>query len=258
MIEEKKSIRPSGLSGNAVRTWGMLFLILGIAGRSIIQNQILGLGSVTNMELLAAMQADNSIMLFATLALVCQAVETCATPIFAFLLVEGFTHTSDFKNYLIRVAAVALVSEIPYNLAVGGSLLDLGSRNPAFGLVVCLIMMYLFSRYAEKRFANTAIKAAIVLAAIIWCQMLGIKDGNCLVAISAVFWAFRAKPMLRNLAGCAAAAVCSLFSFFYIASPMAFVVLHMYNSEPGARNRTVNYLSYPLILAAIALMAFVM
>lgn len=246
---------PKGLSGNALRTWGYLFLFFGIAGQSIIQNQILGLGSVTPAELMAAWDADPSIMGFATLALVFQAIQTCAAPIFAFLLVEGFLHTSNFKNYVIRVAVLAVVSELPYNLAMSGSLIDLSSRNPLFALALGLIVMKLFSRYQEKGAANIVIKAVIALAAFVWAKMLGIADGAPLVLLTVAFWAFRNKPNFRNMAGCAAAALCSLFSMFYICSPMGVMALYMYNGEVGNKNPKVNYAAYPVILLCVGLVA---
>ena len=235
--------KPKGFSGNALRTWGCLFLFFGIAGQSIIQNQILGLGSVTPAELMAAWDADPSIMGFATLALVFQAIQTCAAPIFAFLLVEGYLHTSNFK------------SELPYNLAMDGSLIDLSSRNPVFALALGLIVMKLFDRYQEKGAANIAIKVAIGLAAFIWAKMLGIADGAPLVLLTIAFWAFRNKPNFRNMAGCAAAALCSLFSMFYICSPMGVMTLYMYNGEVGNKNPKVNYAAYPLMLLCVGLVA---
>lgn len=169
--------KSKGLTGTALRAWGIAFLALGIAGQSIIQNRILGLGSVSTAELLEAMNSDPSIYGLATAALVFQALQTCAAPIFSFLLVEGFLHTSNQKNYLIRVCAAALISELPYNLAMSGTILDFSSRNPLFGLALCLVMMMLYSRYQEKGFSNTAIKAVISVASFVWAKMLGIDSG---------------------------------------------------------------------------------
>ena len=107
-----RSDRPSGITGNALRTWGYVFLLMGIAGQSLIQNHLLGVGSVTTTQLMEILNADSSMMILATIALVCQAVSTCAVPIFAFLLVEGFLHTSDWKRYLTRVSLMALAAEL--------------------------------------------------------------------------------------------------------------------------------------------------
>lgn len=249
-----QSSKPKGLSGNALRTWGFLFLLLGVAGQGIIQNQILGIGHVSLEELEAAWDADSSIMGLATLALVCQALQCCAAPIFAFLLVEGFTHTSDYHKYLLRVTGLALISEIPYNLAAAGTLVDVSSRNPVFGLALSLLMLKFYAMYPEKSAKHLLIKTAVLLAALVWTLMLGISDGIPLVLLSWVYWVFRKKPSIRNLAGCVMAALCSVvYSLFYIVAPMGVLALYTYNGEPGNRSKGVNYAAYPVMLLTLGL-----
>ncbi|MGM9549734.1 MAG: TraX family protein [Faecousia sp.] len=252
-MERIPTTKPSGIRTNALHAWGMLFTAFGIVGQSILQNRLLGIGQISAQALLEAMQESDGTMLIATLALVLHALETCAVPIFAFLLVEGYQHTSSFRKYILRVLGVAVVSEVPYNLAMGGRLLDFSSRNPVFGLVLGLIVLYLYDRYGEKTAKYTIGKVVITIAALLWPLMLGIEYGSCVVLTVAVLWAFRKKPLMRNFAGATVSIVCSLYSPFFLAAPMGFLAVHLYNGEKGAENRLANYLAYPLLLLVIGL-----
>lgn len=239
--------RESGLTGTALRTWGFFFVLLGAVGMGLVQNRLLGIGQFTMGDLVQAMQESKTVMILATVALVFQAAETCAVPFFAFLLVEGYSHTSSLKNYLLRVGGLAVLSEIPYNLAMTGNLINMDSRNPVFGLLVCLIMLYLYSH-----FKNVFLKVIITAAGVVWCEMLGIQHGSCTLLLVATLWGMRKKPQFRLFVACAVAVVCTMISPFYLAAPMSFIGIHMYNGKVGERSRLVNYLCYPAILILVA------
>jgi len=247
-------IEKRGLSSGGLRAWGYLFLAMGVAGRGLIQNGILGLTGLNGEQILKLMEQSGDAMLLVTVSLILQAMETCAVPIFAFLTVEGFLKTASLKHYALRVALVAVACEIPYNLAIGGSWLELSSRNPAFGLVFCLAMLWFF-RYIDTRSGSKAVKLAVVVAAMLWCAMLGIAHGAFLVLLTAVLWWMRGKPM-RTVAGCAAAALGTVFSLFNLASPMAFLAIHFYNGEKGESSRVASMLCYPLMLLAVCIFLY--
>ena len=50
-------------------------------------------------------------------------------PIFAFLIVNGFRHTHNLNKYLFRLAAFAVISEIPYNLIWSDDIAYPNSQN---------------------------------------------------------------------------------------------------------------------------------
>jgi hypothetical protein len=83
-----------------------------------------------------------------------------AFPIFCFLIAEGAAHTRNIKRYLLRLSLFALVSEIPFDLADTGKLLELGTQNVYFTLTLGLIGIIAI-RYFKKRWYFSA---PIVLA----------------------------------------------------------------------------------------------
>ena len=253
-MERLSTERPSGLSGNMLRVWGILFLLAGIVSRGILQTRLLGVGSSTNQQLLELMQKDPNAMAITTAALVMQAIECCAVPIFAFLLVEGFCHTKDWKKYALRISGVALLSELPYNLVASSQVLDMSSRNPVFGLLLGMVVLYFFRRYEEKGTKNTMVKLCVVVAAILWAEMLRVEHGTLIMVSVSVLWLLRNKTNLRALGGAVAGMVCVVFSPFYLATAMGFLPIHLYNGEQGNGNRWVNYLVYPVLLLIVGVL----
>ena len=247
-MERLSTTQPKGLSHAGIRKWAMIFTALGIFGRSILQLRYLGLGDMTSDQLLEAMSSGASVMTVVTISLVLQFVETCAVPLFCFLLAEGFQYTSNADQYLGRIAALAVISEIPYNLAMGGKIFDISSRNPVFGLLVAILVLYLFKHFAKRKITGWLVKAAVVLAALVWCAMLRIEHGIPCVILTVAFWACRKKPMIRNLVGGGAAMLCCVYSIFYAVSPMSVMVLHFHNGEKGEENKVISYLLYPVLL----------
>lgn len=250
-MERLGNNRPAGLHAGSLRAWGMLFVVAGIVGRSILQNQMLGIGMLSAEELVQLMQSSQEAFIIATIALVLQAMETVAIPIFVFLLVEGFLHTSNWQKYFLRVVAMAVLTEIPYDIAMHGKVLEFSAQNPTMGLVLCMIILYMFKRFAGKKL----ICVVMALAGLLWGVMLKIDHSVPMVLMLCVVYLFRNKRMYMGFSGMAVAAICTAVSPFYLAGAMGFLAIHFYNGEPGESNHLVNYLFYPVVLLVVGLVA---
>ena len=261
-----------GLSAQGLRIWGLLFLAFGM---------------VLNPSVQKTLASDETDFLFTSVGLILQLIHFCAIPVFAFLLVEGFNHTISLKNYAIRIGILALIVELPFNYAMYGKLLGTFTfpnlmsikLNPVFGMLLALVLLYFFRKYSGKSLKNVMIKAVLWLMAFVWTQMLHIEYGIAVILLVPIMYFLRQKKMLLIFAGCIAMTLCGflegmmqsswLMNFAateaslnptaiasYVASaPVAFIMIHFYNGEPGEGNRYVNYAAYPVILIAIGLLA---
>ena len=116
---------------------------------------------------LLAMTADH-------IAVICRPVPGFRTfgdlafPLFAFLLVEGFFHTRDRRCYGRRLLLAAAVSEIPYDLAFSGRLMDAQHQNVCLTFFLALVAMELLERYGNgiwEKLVLTAVFCTLTEAA---------------------------------------------------------------------------------------------
>ncbi len=103
-----------------------------------------------------------------------------AMPIFAFQLVEGFFHTHDLKKYILRILIFALITEIPFNLMMGSSVIFPFHQNILFTFLIALLAMAAMEKVRRKYslwgsvFACIGITALSSLAATIFmCDYFG-------------------------------------------------------------------------------------
>ena len=246
--------KPAGIPASTLKLWGLAALLLGSASVALLQNGLLHLGQVSADELAQSMQNSDTVMMTATLALVLQALGTCAVPIFSLLLVEAFRREEQFRLLAERVCGIALLSEIPFNLAMDGHLMAIETRNPAFGLVLGLICLYAYGRFPEKKFSHMAVKALVTVAALGWSIVLQIQDGFAVVALVAALWCFREKKNRSVLAALGCCAVLILLSPFYLAALLGILGIYFYNGEAGEDHQAMTDLCYPVMLALMGVL----
>lgn len=74
-----------------------------------------------------------------------------AFPLFAFMLVEGFMHTSNRKKYALRMLIFALISEIPFNLMMGSRVLYPLDQNVMFSFLLGIALMGIYEKIKAKK-----------------------------------------------------------------------------------------------------------
>lgn len=252
-MEERLSPRrssPSGMDRNALRIFGLVIAALGLLGRGVLANRLLGVSGSSSAELLASLEVPGA-MAAASVSLVLQAIETTAVPIFAVLLADGAERTSDLGKYLLRVAGLALLSELPYHFALSGRLLDVSSRNPVFGMALALAMLYFFRQFEGRGGIGVLVQTAVLAAAVLWSLMFRVQFGVSMILIVWVLWVFRKRRTLRIFMAASIAICCCVGNPLFMLSPFGFLIAHGYNGEEGRTSRVLQYLLYPILLLLI-------
>ena len=103
-----------------------------------------------------------AILLPEVLALRC--VGRLAFPIFAFFIAEGYAHTRDFGRYFRRLAILAVVSEIPFNLE-NGAVFDLTRQNVLWTFCLALLTLRGLEALGRERGFGRWAGCGLVLAA---------------------------------------------------------------------------------------------
>ncbi|MCQ2061677.1 MAG: hypothetical protein MJY47_08830 [Fibrobacter sp.] len=245
-----------GITRKTLRLWGLVLSILGVLSRGILQNRVLGVATGTGEDLLRVLDMSGG-MSAAAISLALEAVSSCAVPIFAVLLTDGFTKTKSVKNYFLRLLGVAAVSEIPYHLALTATVWG-KTRNPLFSLVLALVMLYFYRTYSGLSAKNVLIKVFIFCAAILWSLMLRVDYGVPMLLIVTTLWILWNRPALRYFLAAAVAICCCVGNPLFMFSPFGFLIVGMYKGEEGFSLRPVRYALYPFLLLMVALLGWMM
>lgn len=181
-----------------------------------------------------------------------------AFPAFCFLLVEGFMHTRSRTRYLRNLIVFAVISEIPFNLAIGGFLWAPDYQNVFFTLALGFAAIWAVNALQLKTLQEERNRAiyqvlqivAIALAALA-AEALQTDYGALGVCTVVIFYGFYRKPVM---AAVIAWTVLSLNNWLEIfCFPMILAVM-CYNGKRGRQSKYFFYIFYPahlLILAAI-------
>lgn len=133
-----------------------------------------------------------------------------AFPIFAFLAAEGFRRTRNLRRYLLRLLSGALLSEIPFNLMCGGSVIYPYHQNVLWTFLLALLCIALTEKIRARfrpLFAAPACAAILILGFLLgFAAMLDYYGAGVLTVFT--FYFFKK----RNWTG----RFCQLLCLYYL------------------------------------------
>lgn len=198
-----------------------------------------------------------------------------AFPIFAYGIAQGCVYTHSARRYLGRLLLFAVLSEIPYRLALRAGSLAFGLFNVFFtllaGAACCQLVKFCRSKGRRWAWAAVAPVAAIVLL----CEILGTDYGGfgvLCILLPYLFW--ESKPARIIALGSVVAFLYVVVSHFqgfsyplwWMENPSALGsmlqqtlfalagvgLLALYNGQPGSKKgKWAFYIFYPAHLLAL-------
>lgn len=182
-----------------------------------------------------------------------------AFPIYCFLLAEGAHYTKSPGKYALRLLIGALLSEIPFDLALFGKL------TWEYQNVMVTLLLGFGALWAMKRLENPLLKMLVCLPFIPLGELLHTDYGSLGVLLIAMLGLFRDLPMGRLMQCVCVCLVCALipsmeiqFGVFQVSLELIGILsilpLLLYFGKKHTKNKWVQwafYLFYPAHLTAL-------
>lgn len=93
-------------------------------------------------------------------------------PIYAFLIVEGYFHTSNLKRYVKRLFLFAVLSEIPFNLAIEGTVFYPFHQNVLWTFLIAIGLIHCNEK--AKQTGKLWLRICAILGTVIVGYLLGL------------------------------------------------------------------------------------
>lgn len=164
-----------------------------------------------------------------------------AFPIFAFMIAEGYFHTRSVKKYAIRLLICALISEIPFNLMMGGRVFYPVHQNVLWTFLIALLLIHWNekAKATQKRWLRILVAAGTLLAGSLVGLLTMVDYYHAGVLTVMVFYFFRERTWWHRIA--------QLLCLWYI----NFEILGGFGYEISIAGQTVFLMRQGLALLAL-------
>ena len=168
-----------------------------------------------------------------------------AMPLFSFCIAEGYIHTHDRKQYLLRIGLFALISEIPFDLAFNGKI-DFSHQNIMLTYFLAVVTLMIYDRIIGDEPHQDIGRIIAGLLAVLGMAVVAIivrADYTCFAVIAVfLFYVLRNRThWIRCTVGVAFLALSRTMSY-YCTTGFSLVPLLLYNGKKGSN---LKWLFYP-------------
>lgn len=182
-------------------------------------------------------------------------------PLFAFLVTEGYIHTSDLKKYYKRLIIFACISQIPFMLfrtLVG----KWQMLNIMFTLLLGLTAILIYDKGKNKILSCVAVILIIFLG-----KILNVDYGWWGVAIIFIIYLFRDKKIILTISYIVLSTVYYYLMFgnglfkiksmcYLIFTIVPIIFILMYNRKQGKKIKYFFYAFYPVHMIILYFISF--
>lgn len=240
---------PAYLSGTALKIIGIVTMLIDHIGAVLLETGVLRYQDpVYNRMILGTTEGMRCL----DVDMLLRSVGRASFPIFCFLLVEGYVHTGNYRRYLKRMLVFALVSEIPFDLAVWNTPFYMYSQNIYFTLSIGLLALYYLDRIRIVDIVlRKTVSGSILAGACLAAHFLRVDYGGYGLLLILLFYYLRGKRLLLFAAGSAMLVLTegSGYGLYFI---LSMACISLYNGKRGRlRHKYLFYWFYPAHLLAL-------
>ncbi|MBQ3514950.1 MAG: conjugal transfer protein TraX [Lachnospiraceae bacterium] len=243
-----------GMTGSTLKLIAIITMLIDHIAATLLyrsMNHEMLINGIVTMEQRDAYISEHILMFGAYTIMRC--IGRIAFPIFCFLLVEGFLYTRNKGKYALRLGIFALISEIPFDLAVRNTICSFEGQNVFFTLLLGLLAMMCLEQI-EKKYSGKkgiCILLCILISVIFMVGAFLFKTdyaaGGVLTIL--IMYFFRKDKMKRMGFGVLALLSCGVMECFAFVN---LIFVNQYNGKRGSSLKYVFYCFYPVHLLILA------
>ena len=262
MQAEKTDDTRKGITGSTLKIIAMITMLIDHIGATIVLQFVQR--NPNSFDALGNVRMTGMVILYYIL----RGIGRLAFPIFIFLLLEGFLYTHNRFLYIGRLLLFAVISEIPFDLAVNlsakwilkGHFLEFTSQNVFFTLAIGMIVLTALEGLRALQM-DTILKTILTVgvAALGAALAYAMHTDYGAIGVLAICTAYGFRNQKKELRMAAPCVVLSVLDMLELCALVDAAIVHFYNGKRGLKLKWVFYIFYPLhllILAGICVLLF--